>query len=152
MNKKSREPIGKLVLASGVFDLVHYGHVYFLEEAKKAGGKHARLLVIIARDKTVEKLKGKPPILQEEQRRAIVASLKPVDEAILGREEFDMNEELREIRPDIVAVGYDQEQIEKQVLSVAKSEGLNIKLVRIGKFVASELDSSSKIRSKILGQ
>jgi FAD synthetase len=152
VNKKSREPIGKLVLASGVFDLVHYGHVYFLEEAKKAGGKHARLLVIIARDKTVEKLKGKPPILQEEQRRAIVASLKPVDEAILGREEFDMNEELREIRPDIVAVGYDQEQIEKQVLSVAKSEGLNIKLVRIGKFVASELDSSSKIRSKILGQ
>jgi len=152
VNKKSREPTGKLVLASGVFDLVHYGHVYFLEEAKKAGGKHARLLVIIARDKTVEKLKGKPPILQEEQRRAIVASLKPVDEAILGREEFDMNEELREIRPDIVAVGYDQEQIEKQVLSVAKSEGLNIKLVRIGKFVASELDSSSKIRSKILGQ
>ncbi|MCJ7770706.1 FAD synthase [Candidatus Bathyarchaeota archaeon] len=152
MNKKSRKPIGKLVLASGVFDLVHYGHVYFLEEAKKAGGKHARLLVIIARDKTVEKLKGKPPILQEEQRRAIVASLKPVDEAILGKEEFDMNEELREIRPDIVAVGYDQEQIEKQVLSVAKSEGLNIKLVRIGKFVASELDSSSKIRSKILGQ
>jgi FAD synthetase len=152
VNKKSREPIGKLVLASGVFDLVHYGHVYFLEEAKKAGGKHARLLVIIARDKTVEKLKGKPPILQEEQRRAIVASLKPVDEAILGKEEFDMNEELREIRPDIVAVGYDQEQIEKQVLSVAKSEGLNIKLVRIGKFVASELDSSSKIRSKILGQ
>ena len=152
MNEKSRNSTGKLVLASGVFDLVHYGHVYFLEEAKKAGGKHARLLVIIARDKTVEKLKGKPPILQEEQRRAIVASLKPVDEAILGREEFDMNEELREIRPDIVAVGYDQEQIEKQVLSVAKSEGLNIKLVRIGKFVALELDSSSKIRSKILGQ
>lgn len=152
MNKKSRNSTRRLVLASGVFDLVHYGHVYFLEEAKKAGGKDAHLLVVIARDKTVEKLKGKPPILQEEQRRAIVASLKPVDEAILGREEFNMNEELREIKPDIVVVGYDQVQIEKQVLSVAKNEGLNIKVVRIGKFVASELDSSSKIRSKILGQ
>ena len=150
--KKSMNSTRKLVLASGVFDLVHYGHVYFLEEAKKAGGKDAHLLVVVARDKTVEKLKGKPPILQEEQRRAIVASLKPVDEAILGREEFNMNEELRQIAPDIVVVGYDQLQIEKQVLSVAKSEDLNIKVVRIGKFVASELDSSSKIRSKILGQ
>jgi len=150
--KKSTNSTRKLVLASGVFDLVHYGHVYFLEEAKKAGGKDAHLLVVVARDKTVEKLKGKPPILQEEQRRAIVASLKPVDEAILGREEFNMNEELRQIAPDIVVVGYDQLQIEKQVLSVAKSEDLNIKVVRIGKFVASELDSSSKIRSKILGQ
>ncbi|MCJ7608362.1 FAD synthase [Candidatus Bathyarchaeota archaeon] len=141
-----------LVLASGVFDLVHYGHVYFLEQAKKTGGDNARLTVVVARDRMVEKTKGKPPILHEEQRRMIVASLKPVDEAILGHEEFDMTLMLREIRPDVVAVGYDQKQIENEVRSVVARKGLGIRVVRIGKFLASELDSSSKIRRKILGQ
>ena len=141
-----------LVLASGVFDLVHYGHVYFLEQAKKAGGDNARLIVVVARDKTVEKTKGKPPILPEEQRRMIVAALKPVDEATLGHEDFDMTLMLREIGPDVVAVGYDQSRIENDVKSLIARKGLGIKVVRISKFLASELDSSSKIRRKILGQ
>ena len=53
MRKKKQN----IVLASGAFDLVHYGHVHFLKEAKKAGGRNARLIVIIARDKTIENLK-----------------------------------------------------------------------------------------------
>ena len=61
----------KVVLASGVFDLLHLGHVKFLEEAKKAGGKDAELIVIIARDSTVEKNKGRKPIMPENQRRAL---------------------------------------------------------------------------------
>lgn len=141
-----------IVLASGVFDLVHYGHVYFLQEAKKVGGENARLIVVIARDKTVEKLKGKPPVLPEEQRRAIVAALKPVDEAILGNEEFDMVKILREIKPNLVAVGHDQKEIENEVKRVISNERLNIKIVTINKFDVPELDSSSKIRSKILGK
>lgn len=149
---KTVEEKRPLVLASGVFDLVHYGHVYFLEEAKKAGGDDARLVVVVARDKTVEKTKGKPPILPEEQRRMIVAALKPVDEAILGHEDFDMTLMLREIRPDVVAVGYDQKRIENEVKSVIARKGLGIRVVRVSKFLASELDSSSKIRRKILGQ
>ena len=140
-----------VVLASGAFDLVHYGHVYFLQEAKKAGGENARLIVVVARDKTVEKLKGKPPVLPEEQRRAIVEALKPVDEAILGHEKFDMAEILREIKPDIVAVGHDQAKIEEEVREVIFREGLDIKVVRIGQFLASGLNSSSKIRHKIRG-
>lgn len=141
-----------LVLASGVFDLVHYGHVYFLQEAKKAGGKNARLVVIVARDKTVERLKGKPPVLPEEQRRAIVEALKPVDEAVLGREDFDMEEMLREIRPDIVAVGYDQKDIEEKVSRLVSEKRLPIKVVIVGRFAPTGLESSSRIKRKITGQ
>jgi FAD synthetase len=68
-----------IVLASGAFDLVHYGHVHFLKEAKKVGGRNARLIVIIARDKTIEKRKGKSPVIPENQRRAVIESLKPVE-------------------------------------------------------------------------
>ncbi len=87
-SKKSKK--NKIVLASGVFDLLHLGHVRFLEEAKKAGGPHAKLIVIVARDSTVEKRKGRKPIMPENQRCALVASLKVVDEAMLGYEDFDM--------------------------------------------------------------
>ena len=79
----------KIVLASGVFDLLHLGHVKFLEEAKKTGGKNAELIVIIARDSTVEKTKSRKPIMSENQRRALVESLKVVDAAVLGFEKFD---------------------------------------------------------------
>jgi len=62
----------KVVLAAGVFDLLHMGHVKFLEEAKKTGGENAELIVIVARDVTVEKRKGKRPVVPEEHRRALV--------------------------------------------------------------------------------
>ncbi len=152
MNTISKNKNRTVVLASGVFDLVHYGHVYFLQEAKKAGGETSYLVVVIARDKTVEKLKGKLPVLPEEQRRAIVAALKPVDETILGQEEFDMTKILREIKPNIVAVGYDQKGIEDEAKSIIAKNRLDAKVVRFRKFLESELDSSSKIRNKILGQ
>ena len=72
-------PENGIVLSSGVFDLLHLGHVKFLEEAKKIGGKNVELVVIIARDNTVEKNKGRTPIMPENQRRALVESLKEKD-------------------------------------------------------------------------
>lgn len=146
MERKSRVR----VLASGVFDLVHYGHIHFLKEAKRAGGDKAYLVVIVARDKTVMRLKGKSPVLPEEQRRAIVESLKPVDEAILGGEAFDMGETLEQVRPDIVVVGYDQTDEETAVRRVIAQKRLGIKVVRVGRFVASGLESSSDIKKKIV--
>jgi FAD synthetase len=140
----------KVVLASGVFDLLHLGHVRFLEEAKKAGGENAELIVIIARDSTVEKRKGKKPIMPENQRRALVESLKVVDEAILGYEEFDIGRVIEKIKPDIIVVGYDQDGMERMVKNYVKEKGLKIKVVKIGKFGEDELDSSSKIKQKII--
>ena len=140
----------KVVLASGVFDLLHLGHVRFLEEAKKAGGKNAELIVIIARDSTVEKEKGRKPVMSENQRRALVESLKVVDEAVLGFEKFDLGDVVERVKPDVIALGYDQTEVEKGTRTYVDNQKLNIQVVRIGKFEEDELDSSSKIRKKIV--
>jgi FAD synthetase len=140
----------KVVLASGVFDLLHLGHVRFLEEAKKTGGKNAELVVIIARDSTVEKTKGRKPIMSENQRRALVESLKVVDEAVLGFEKFDLGDVIEHVKPDIIALGYDQVDMEKATKKYVNDHKLHVKVVRIGKFEEDALDSSSKIRQKIV--
>ena len=140
----------KVVLASGVFDLLHLGHVKFLEYAKKAGGENAKLVVIIARDSTVEKTKGRKPIMSEDQRRTLVESLKVVDEAVLGYENFDIGEVIENIKPDVIALGYDQEEMEKEVRNYVDKHKMNVKIVRIGKFGENTLDSSSKIKQKII--
>jgi FAD synthetase len=141
-----------LILASGVFDLVHYGHIRFIEEAKKLGGENSSLIVIIARDTTVKRLKGRRPIIPEDQRRAVVESLKPVDEAILGYEDLSFEETIVKVKPDIIAVGYDQLSIENDVRAFIKARGLTIEVVRVGKFGRADLDSSSKIKRKILSE
>lgn len=147
-NRKERKR--KIVLASGVFDLLHLGHVRFLEEAKRTGGPNAELIVIIARDSTVEKRKGTRPVMPENQRCALVDSLKVVDCAILGFEGFDIGKVIEKIRPDVIAVGYDQEGMERTVRDYAEKENLKIRIVRVGKFGEDELDSSSKIKQKII--
>lgn len=143
--KKNR----KVVLASGVFDLLHLGHVKFLEEAKKAGGKNAELIVVIARDSTVERMKGKKPIMPEDQRRALVESLKVVDKAVLGYEELEIGEIIEKIKPDIIALGYDQSDMAKNVEDYIGKQKINVKVVRVGKF-GEDLDSSSKIKQRII--
>ncbi len=140
----------KVVLASGVFDLLHLGHVKFLEEAKKAGGEEAELIVIIARDNTVEGNKGRKPIMPENQRRALVESLKVVDEAVLGFEKFDLGHVIERVKPDVIALGYDQVDMEKDTRIYVDRHKLNVKVVRVDKFEEDELDSSSKIRQKIV--
>lgn len=139
-----------VVLASGVFDLLHLGHVKFLEEAKRAGGRKARLVVIIARDSTVKKTKIGKPVVSEDQRCALVGSLRVVDEAVLGFEDFDIGKVIEKIRPDVVALGYDQKDMEYAVRKYINDNHLRIKVVRIGKFSPAELDSSSKIKQKIV--
>lgn len=139
-----------VVLASGVFDLLHLGHVRFLEEAKRTGGANAELIVVIARDSTVEQMKGRKPIMPEDQRRALVESLKVVDIAVLGYESLDIGEVIEKIKPSIIALGYDQEEMIKNVSQYISKNKLGIKLVKIGKFEEDTLDSSSKIRQKII--
>lgn len=136
------------VLASGVFDLLHLGHVRFLEEAKKAAGKNAELIVIVARDSTVEKMKGRKAIMPEDQRLALVESLKVVDKAVLGFEKLDIGEVIENFHPDIIALGYDQLAMTKNVEDYVNKHKLKIKVIRVGKF-GEDLDSSSKIKQRI---
>ncbi len=148
MANKTRKQ--KIVIASGVFDLLHLGHVRFLEDAKKSGGKNAKLIVVIAKDTTAEKMKGKKPIMSEEQRKALIESLRVVDEAVLGYEGLDIGEVIEKIKPDIIALGYDQAEMELEVKEYLAKHKLPVSVVRIGKFGQNILDSSTKIKQKII--
>jgi len=138
------------VLAAGVFDLLHYGHIRYLEEAKKTGGPDARLVVIVARDETVRRQKESGPIIPEDQRRAVIEALRVVDEALLGFEDLDLDRVLQQVKPDIVVVGHDQEAIKNQVEKINKAREMQIKIVQISQFGEDDLNSSSKIKSRIV--
>jgi FAD synthetase len=135
----------KTVLATGAFDLLHLGHVRFLEESKRRGGPGARLVVVLLR-------KGRRPILPEQQRRELVASLRAVNKAILGHEKLDMLGILDEVKPDIICVGYDQQEIKKSAKSLLKRERLRIPVVQISRFGPDGLNSSSKVKSRVAEQ
>jgi FAD synthetase len=145
-----KEKKKKVILASGVFDLLHYGHVYYLTNAKKIGeDQETELIVIVAKDKNVEQLKGEKPIMPEDQRRALVESLKVVDTAILGYEDLDMMKVIEKIRPDVIALGYDEEKLEKKLKNLIYEKSMNIQVIRVSKFKEKDLVSSSKIKQKI---
>ena len=142
-------PSRKMVLATGVFDLLHLGHLRFLEESKRKGGPRSKLVVVVARDKTVFRRKGRGPIIPEDQRRELVAALRVVDRAIMGREEIDLLGILKEVRPDIVSVGYDQDEIRAAVTRLIRKQGLPIKVVRIRRFGPIGFNSSSKLKNRV---
>ncbi|MEM3404823.1 MAG: adenylyltransferase/cytidyltransferase family protein [Candidatus Micrarchaeaceae archaeon] len=132
-------------MATGVFDILHLGHIYFLTEAKKLGDE---LVVVVARDSTAERLKRKP-IMDENTRLKIVSSLKVVDEARLGNKD-DIFKTVEEIKPNIIALGYDQKFDEKKIEKECLRRGLKVKVVRIGKYVGGDLSATRKIISKIV--
>ncbi|HEX9612016.1 MAG TPA: adenylyltransferase/cytidyltransferase family protein [Candidatus Bathyarchaeia archaeon] len=140
---------GKIVLATGAFDLLHLGHVRFLEASKRRGGPGAKLIVVVARDKTVLNRKGRMPILPEDQRRELVGSLRVVDKAILGHTRLDLLGVLREVRPDIISVGYDQKQIKASVEKLLREQGLPVRVVQIPKFGPNGLNSSTGIKQRV---
>ena len=132
-------------MASGVFDILHLGHLHYLEESKKLGDE---LIVVIATDSTVRKLKHEP-ITNENIRLELVRSLKPVDSAVLGNE-GDMYKIVEEIKPDIITLGYDQEHDEKKIKKELGDRNIEAKVVRLPKF-ADDLSGTRKIIQKIIG-
>ena len=132
------------VLATGTFDILHPGHILFLSKARELGDE---LYVIVARESMV---KHKPkPVIPEEQRLKMVNALKVVDNAVLGSEK-NMFEPVMEIRPDIIALGYDQTfdilKLENELLELK----INAKVVRISDSKTCPLCSTGKIIKKIL--
>ncbi|ADD08556.1 adenylyltransferase/cytidyltransferase family protein [Candidatus Aciduliprofundum boonei] len=133
------------VMATGVFDILHPGHVLFLREARKLGDE---LVVVVARDSTVERLKHKP-IMNEDIRRFMVESLKPVDRAVLGHKD-DMYKTVEDVRPDIIVLGYDQKFDEKEIEEECRKRGIKVKVVRLKKYGDSDLNGTRKIIFKIV--
>ena len=132
------------VVATGTFDIIHPGHIRFLEEAKKLGDE---LIVIVAREKNVRH-KHKP-ILPEDQRRRVEDAIKPDDKAKLG-DEHDMFKPIMELKPDIIVLGYDQHFDEKRLEEELRKRGLNTKVVRIRAKEDCEFCSSTKIIKRIV--
>ncbi len=96
--------IAKKVLIAGTFDLIHLGHIYLINEAAKLGDVY----VIVATDKNRELYSGEAPIVPEEQRLAVIKSIKNVKDAKLGRHDNDTLKTVEEIGPDIVLLGPNQ--------------------------------------------
>ena len=138
----------RVVLAGGVYDVLHVGHLAALSEAKSLGDV---LVVVVATDITVETLKGRKPVVPEEDRRALVEGMKPVDIAILGYEDigFGFEQVLAEVKPDIVAFGYDQENLEKAVVEIIQRHRLGIKVVRLSRFDREKYASSTLLKQKL---
>ena len=138
------------VLAFGTFDIVHAGHAKYLEESRKLGGNNAELIVIVARDSTVKAVRGREPIFPEEQRRYLVESLKPVDKAILGYEGEDRLRVVEELKPNIIALGYDEKPTEAFLKKELKNRGLQgTTVTRLSKYGDEVLNSTSKVVKRI---
>jgi len=132
------------IVATGTFDILHPGHLYYLEESRKLGDE---LWVIVARDSNV---KHKPrPVIPEEHRLAIVAALKPVDHAILG-DKTDMFHPIEEIRPEIITIGFNQMFNEAKLEEQLRARNISSQIVRIGKFADGDLCSSRLVVQRIL--
>ena len=117
----------KIVLAGGVFDIIHPGHIHTLNAAKALGGI---LVVAIATDKTAEKMKKRSPLHNQELRRELVSCLSMVDKAIVGHED-DIFQTVKEVKPDIIVLGYDQIHQEKFISDGCKRINLNVEIVRL---------------------
>jgi len=132
------------IVATGTFDILHPGHLYYLEESKKLGDE---LFVIVARDANV---KHKPhPIIPEEHRLRMVAALKPVDHAILG-DKTDMFRPIEEISPEIITIGFNQMFNETNLEEQLRARNLAPRVVRIGKYADGDLCSSRRVVQRIL--
>lgn len=133
------------VMATGVFDIIHLGHLHYLEESKKLGDE---LVVIVASDETVRKRKHEP-ITPQKMRCELVASLKPVDTAIVGKEGGEIYDIVREVRPDIITLGYDQPFEPTQLEKDLAARGLKVRVVRLPQ-LDHDLDGTRKIIAKII--
>ena len=130
----------KKVIAFGTFDKLHKGHEYYLKQAKKNG----YLIVVIARDKNVKKIKGKNPRNKENKRLENVKELGIANEVHLGSKR-SFYDPLKKFKPDIIFLGYDQKEVclDKKKL---KELGLSKVIIKRAKGYKTRVYKSSLIK------
>jgi|TARA_B100001105_G_scaffold241080_1_gene220165 glycerol-3-phosphate cytidylyltransferase/FAD synthetase len=131
-----------IVLAGGVFDIIHPGHISTLNAAKALGDV---LVVVVATDNTAVKMKKRSPIHSQEQRQELVNSLKVVDLCLIGQEE-NIFKTVKQVRPQIIALGYDQVHQEQFITEGCKKIELDAKVARLQSPIPES--SSSKIQKE----
>jgi FAD synthetase len=135
----------KTVAIFGVFDGIHDGHLSFIEQAKKEGN---HLVAVVARDEVVKELKGKLPERNEVERIKKLLEISDIDLVLLGDPERETYNTLKEVKPDIVFLGYDQNALEESIEQNIKNGKLSkIKIIR-GKPFKPEIFHSSILNNK----
>lgn len=115
------------VMCFGTFDTLHPGHLYFLRECKKYGDK---LIVVIAKESTVEKVKGKKPKYSERERKEHIQDLKLASKVVLGYE-ADPYEIIEELNPDVICLGYDQDSFSENLKEILEKRGMTPRIMRM---------------------
>ena len=145
-DKKTLTEIGRgslrVVLAGGVFDIIHPGHISTLNAAKALGDV---LVVVVATDNTAVKMKKRRPIHSQEQRQELVNSLAVVDLCLVGQEN-DIFKTVNLVKPQIIALGYDQVHQEQFITEGCKKIQLDAKVARLQSPIPES--SSSKIEKE----
>ena len=139
LTKKGKDSLC-IVLAGGVFDIIHPGHIHTLNAAKKLGDI---LVVVVATDNTAVKMKKRKPLHSQEQRQELVNSLKMVDICLIGQEN-NIFKTVNHVKPQIIALGYDQAHQERFITEGCKKIELDAKVARLQSPIPES--SSSKIQ------
>ena len=129
----------KKVMVFGTFDILHEGHLDFFRQAKALGDF---LVVVVARNINVDRIKGHFPLHDEKRRLDQIRGLDMVDVAVLGHLE-DPYRIIREEQPDVIALGYDQSSYDKELYQrFPKTEIVRLKPYK------PEIYKSSKLKNK----
>ena len=132
----------RIVLAGGVFDIIHPGHIHTLNAAKELGDV---LVVVVATDSTAVKMKKRKPLHTQEQRQELVNSLIMVDLCLIGQED-NIFKTVKHVKPQVIALGYDQAHQEKFITEGCKKIELDAKVARLQSPIPES--SSSKIQKE----
>lgn len=134
----------KVVLVGGVFDVIHPGHIHTLKAAKAEGDV---LVVVVARQSTAQKIKKYRKIYHDEKlRRDLVTSLNFVDLALIGKE-GTLYDTVEYVKPNVIALGYDQAHSEKDIAENCKKRNLNVQVIRLSTPIPGS--KSSKIKEEL---
>jgi cytidyltransferase-like protein len=134
----------KVVLVGGVFDLIHPGHIHTLKAAKAEGDV---LVVVVARQSTAQKIKKYRKIYHDEKlRKDLVTSLNFVDLALIGKE-GTLYDTVEYVKPNVIALGYDQAHSEKEIAENCKKRNLNVQVIRLSTPIPGS--KSSKIKEEL---
>lgn len=131
----------KTVMLFGTFDMVHEGHLNLLAQARKLAGEKGEVIVSIARDVNVKRIKGKAPRNNEMHRRQLVKKTKLANKVILGALK-NYFAKIKSLQPDIIALGYDQIAYVDALKKDLKRAGMETKVVRLKPYQSAKFKTS----------
>lgn len=135
------------IIVFGTFDILHKGHINFFKQARRLV-KDPYLIVSVARDINVKKIKGHKTINNEKYRLRQISKQKQVNRAVLGSKTNYIKHILEE-EPEIIALGYDQKAYTKNLKAILSKKGLKVKIRRLKSYFPKKY-KSSLFKQKVL--